>query len=78
MKIKSIKKVKENPDIIEVNYIDDYILFKPIPKTKLVYRFNQYSAIWLFMENGNIFHKGSDVITNVLPHLKLNEEFKIY
>jgi len=80
MKISSIKKVKENPDIFEVTYIEDYFIFKPKPKTKLIYKDNSFMDVWKFLYNDDYVHDGitSKNITIITKHLKLNEEFKVY
>lgn len=77
MKISSIKKVKENPDIYEVTYIEDYLFFKPYPKTKLIYK--DRLGTWKFLDSDDYFgFISSDNISTIVKHLKLNEEFKVY
>jgi hypothetical protein len=77
MKITSIKKVKENPDIYEVTYIEDYLIFKSYPKTKLIYK--DRLGTWKLLDSDDYFgFLSSDNISTIAKHLKLNEEFKVY
>lgn len=77
MKISSIKKVKENPDIYEVTYIEDYLFFKPYPKTKLIYK--DRLGTWKFLDSDEYLSVFTDCnISTIVKHLKLNEEFKVY
>lgn len=78
MKISSIKKVKENPDIYEVTYIEDYLIFKSSPKTKLIYK--DHLGTWKLLDSDDYFgFISSDNISTMVMHLKwVNEEFKVY
>jgi len=76
MKLISVKKISNNPKLMEITY-ETRVFFKVKTITKKVH-IQQCYTYWDFLDNGNSLPFNiSHSLNTIFPLIELNQEFKI-